>query len=299
VAENLAAGEPLVAPAEAPQPGEPAVRPEEPRTLVRRPPEGSGVRRRAYRGRFGVAYLALALVAAAAAAGTVLLLDRPDRPDEGIWSNWRPTGDEDTYVSQIADYVSGRYRQPSGNPLVAILSGRPQVQTGEEPLPLQAVAIQGNPQGEDDDIDVVRIDKGIMYTLCGLGQQCSMAEGQPSQERHRLLRREALELALYTFKYTDRRSVLALLPPRIGPGEDGEPQVVAATALFFQQKDLEEALDRPLRRTLLSANPPRAAEIGREEESIIDRLTTPRLFQYQFTQTQQGAAIVVLAPVTR
>ena len=33
-------------------------------------------------------------------------------------------------------------------------------------------------------------------SLCGTGEQCSIAEGQPTLERHRLLRREALELAL-------------------------------------------------------------------------------------------------------
>ena len=51
--------------------------------------------------------------------------------------------------------------------------------------------------------------------LCGYGQNCSIASGQPSVERHTLLRREAVELALYTFKFLPNiDSVSVFLPPR-------------------------------------------------------------------------------------
>jgi len=55
----------------------------------------------------------------------------------------------------------------------------------------------------------------VAYNLCGIGgKNCSIGTGAPSTDRLLLLRREALELALYTFKYlggTD--NVLAVLPP--------------------------------------------------------------------------------------
>lgn len=249
---------------------------------------------RAFRGRFAVAYLALAVLAGVGVGGAVLLLDRPSEEPAGAWSNWEPTGPSGTYPRQIADYVSGRYRLKSGNPLVGILAGPPQVQE----VPVRHVAIQNDPEGSSDDISIVGIDpdNSVMYILCGLGEQCSIAEGQPSQARHQLLRREALELALYTFKYGDASAVIALLPPRL-PQAEGE--TATATALFFQRKDFDEQLDQPLRRTLLSPAPPRIAKISSLEGPTIDRLTTPHLFQYEFQQAQEGSAVLILAPLVQ
>ena len=298
MAEDLAPAVPAASPGQpAPPPVEPSApaQPAESRPLVERP-RAPG-QPKLYRRRFLLAYLALALIGLAGVAATAALFVLPRGEESEEWSSWRPTGDEDTYIDQIADYISARYRQPTGSALVAVLAGRPEVKTADSAIPLDAVAIQPERGEESDDIEVVRIDRSVMYTLCGLGPQCAMAEGAPSAERHRLLRREALELALYTFKYTDRRSVLALLPPRIEPGADGQPQVVSATALFFQVDDLGDALDRPLNTTLVAEDPPQATQIPADEISIIDGLTEERLFDYQFTQTQQGAAIMVLAHV--
>src|SRR5947209_5781330 len=55
----------------------------------------------------------------------------------------------------------------------------------------------------------------IAYNLCGVGStNCSIGVGTPSPDRLLLLRREALELALYTFKYiSGTQNVVAILPP--------------------------------------------------------------------------------------
>ena len=59
-----------------------------------------------------------------------------------------------------------------------------------------------------------------------------------------LLRREVLELALYTLKYVPNTdAVIAYLPP---PGDPG----VAAKAILISRKDVKANLDLPLRRTL-------------------------------------------------
>jgi hypothetical protein len=245
-----------------------------------------------YRLRFSLAYLVLAMVAGVGIGAAVLLFDRPSSDAGVAWSNWKPSGRESSYPSQIADYVSGRYRLPSGNPLVGILAGPPEVQD----VAVRAVAIQNDPEGASDDISIVPTDNSVMYVLCGLGPRCSIREGNPSEERHRLLRREALELALYTFKYGDAGSVIALLPPR--PATTPE-EVDTSTALFFEKKDFKRELDRPLGRTLRRAEPPQVAEISSLEGPTIDRLTTPHLFRYEFQQAQEGSAILILAPLAR
>ena len=253
---------------------------------------------RVYRLRFGLAYLALALFAGAGIAAAVLLLNRPAGSSPVAWSNWQPTGSEASYAGQIADYVSGRYRLPSGNPLVAILAGPPEVQD----VAVRAVAIQNDPEGASDDISIVPTENSVMFVLCGLGPRCSIREGEPSEERHQLLRREALELALYALKYSKASSVIALLPPRPDAADTGtgtQAEQNPSTALFFERKDFKRELDVPLRRTLLSAEPPQVAEISSLEGPTIDRLTTPHLFSYEFQQAQEGSAILILAPLGR
>ena len=244
-----------------------------------------------YRFRFALVYVALALFAGAALGATLLLVSRPGKEAEPAWSKWQPTGRPSSFPTQIADYVSGRYRLASGKALVGVIAGTPKVRAGEEEVPVRAVAIQDDPEGASEDIRIVPTDNGVMYELCGLGPRCSIAEGRPSKERHQLIRREALELALYTFKYVEGTdSVIALLPLN--------PQADAATALFFQKKEFRKELEQPLQRTLRRANPPRPAEIDPREGSIIDRLTEQRLFSYEFQPAQAGGAILVLAPVT-
>jgi hypothetical protein len=285
-----------------PAPAEPLAVPSPDRRTLADGPAVSGAgpangQRILYRMRFALAYLALAVVAGAAVGATVLLLEEDPKPD-AVWSEWKPTGRESRYSHEIADYVSGRYRLPSGNPLVGVIAGEPQVQTQGGSVPLQAVAIQHDPEGNSDDISIVPTDQSVMYTLCGLGERCSIKEGDPTFERARLLRREALELALYSFKYVDGLdSVIALLPTNLGkPNDDSDDR---STALFFEKNDADvrRALDRPLAQTLLSPRAPEASEINAIEGLTIDRLTQPRLFFYEFTQTQAGGAVIVLAPV--
>ena len=75
-----------------------------------------------------------------------------------------------------------------------------------------------------------------MYSFCGLGTHCSIATGQPSQTRGQLVRREALETALYTFKYIPAiNSVIVFMPPQ----QDIPNQT---TVLFFQRKNLADRL---------------------------------------------------------
>ena len=90
--------------------------------------------------------------------------------------------------------------------------GEPSIKTAETDVPIRWVAIRGDEAAGEED-EVVETSDSVMYVLCGTGENCAIDEGEPSADRYRLLRREALELALYSFKYTDADSVIALLPP--------------------------------------------------------------------------------------
>jgi hypothetical protein len=241
---------------------------------------------RSHLARFRAVYVVLAAVVVASAVAFVALLAGPSDEPEAAWSAWAPGSEvvEDR-AQEIATHVGAQYRLDSGAQLVTVQATRPRVQD----IPVAAVAIRSSPDGASftgENIPVFEADRTMVYILCGLGPECAIEEGTPSEERQRLLRREALELALYTFRYVDDVDhVVAFMPPRSG--------YRPTYALFFQRPDLESLMDDPLRR-VLPPPAPLAGEIPPSEVTTIDRLTNPHFFAFTFTQLQDGTAVLVL-----
>jgi len=237
--------------------------------------------------KFGLAYLGLAAVLGAAAGTFVLLVERGPPPPPPPWSAWRPTSASAVQRStEIARHIAARYHLPSGKRLVRVYVGNP---TGPAPIRFLAVAKSPEPKNASD-FNTFDGSSTLMYILCGDGKQCSINEGKPSVERAAVLRREALELVLYTFRYVDGvDSVVAFFPPRKGQ----KPQ----HALFFRKDDVEDELDAPLRKTLPEPAPPvpGEAKLSAVERKTIDELTTARVFRYA-VQNAQGQRVLVLAP---
>ncbi|HET9242079.1 MAG TPA: hypothetical protein VFN99_01465 [Gaiella sp.] len=251
-----------------------------------------------YRRRFAVVYVLLALVTGLGIGALVVLLARPDAGPDPVWSAWEPTGSETARVRQIADHVAKSYRTPSGDQLVVALGGPPTVTAGgaesaTNPIPIRAIAVRPDTsrgQAEEDDIQIHDASTSMQFVLCGLGDQCSIDQGEASQARHSLLRREALELALYTFKYVDGiDSVTVFLPPPPG----GE---TPATAVFLRRGDVKQELSKPLRRTIAPGAPP-LGQIPAAELQTLNRITLPRLYNFEYTQAQDLSAVLVLDPM--
>ncbi len=116
------------------------------------------------------------------------------------------------------------------------------------------------------DFKLYKQEKNAIYILCGLGSNCHLPDGIPSQSRGPVLRREALELALYTLEYAHPiDNVLVFFPP--APGENK-----LTSTLFFHRSDLESSLHHPLRRTLPQAQPLLPGKIAPGEKRIhLDR----------------------------
>ena len=251
-------------------------------------------RRLAYRSRFGVLYVLLAIVAGAGVGALLVLVGRGSPAPAPAWSAWEPTGSVERRSAQIADHVADQYRLPSGKALVAITYAGPPTVTGPDGSSFRVPAIAVRPdttagRAESDDIDTLNAANTVMYTLCGLGNACSIPEGKASVERGQLLRREALELALYSFRYLDGiDSTLVLLPPRA----DGQ----AATAVFLERGDVREGLRRPLDQTLTAPLTPGVGEIQADEQRIVDHTTRSRIYEYGYLQSQDGSPVMVLTP---
>ncbi len=251
-------------------------------------------RKLAYRSRFAAFYVALAIVAGAGVGALLVLVGRGSPAPAPAWSAWQPTGSAERRSAQIAEHVSDPYRLPSGKALVAVTYSGPPNVTGPDGSSFQvrAIAVQPNTTGgraEADDIHTVDARNAVMYTLCGLGTACSIAEGKPTVARGQLLRREALELALYSFHSLDGiDSTLVLLPPRA----DGR----AATAVFVERSDVRPELGRPLQETLTAPLTPGVGEIRPDEQRVVDRTTRSRLYEYSYLQAQDGSPVMVLTP---
>ena len=232
---------------------------------------------------FRLAYAVLALVFWLSLAGFVLLLARPNHSKPVAWSTWRPSTEGLDGAHQIALQIAPRYKDTNGAQLVAVQEHGPQVQG----LRLEAIGVRRLDQGGQINpyIGLFRTNKTLIYAFCGLQQNCAM-QGDSTALQQRAIRREALELSLYAFKYLkDVDQVVSL----VQSVKDG-----GTSAVFLRKSQLEPELAHPLRDTLPLANPPSAARHDPKEAAVIDALTLPNTFPAHFEPLPDGDAILVL-----
>lgn len=250
------------------------------------PPTAPKPERAPHRGRFLVIYGGLAAVLGLAIAGLVIYAGRSINPAPA-WSSWKPSGGGLGAAKQIASHVGGAYRLGGGTQLVDVIAKAPSVSPGSQVVPIHYVALAGRKGTINADFPVDS-SNGLMYSLCGLGTSCSIASGKPSVERGTLVRREILELALYTFKYVGGvNQVMAFMPPTPGSA----PQYV----IYLQKQDLSTQLKKPLVDTL-AIKPPLPSTISPSEQQTIDATTQSHIYKFSLSQTQLGDAVLVLKP---
>jgi hypothetical protein len=151
--------------------------------------------------------------------------------------------------------------------------------------------------------------KTVGYNLCGIGgSNCAIGVGQPSADRLLLLRREAFELALYTFRYIGGiNNVVAILPPghttQTSTLSPKPPSSNASTkplnvALLFLRDELQPWLSQPLAATLPEQFPPTVSQMhGAPEAGLVEQITARGLFSQNLVQAQDGTNLIVLDPL--
>jgi len=257
--------------------------------------------------RVSLALGVLAGLAVLAGAVTVAALggrSARDDPARG-WSNWRPSSGGAGGAQQIADHVTPTYHLADGRQLVTATGGK--LEVANLPVHVALRASAGSSR-----VSIVG-GSAVMFTLCGLGPRCSIRTGPPSPQRMLLLRREALELALYSFRYLGVDNVVALLPPppqtraqrlaqaraqASGSAAAGASQPQGA-ALLFRRSELGPALSRPLGDTLPAAIPSVRTVTRAPEAALVSRVTAPSLFLVSIVQGQDASAYLVLDPPPR
>lgn len=241
-----------------------------------------------HRPRFFFVYGLLGGVLAVAIGLVVVYAGRAITPAP-TWSSWHPSGDGLGAAKQIADKVGKAYRLPSGDQLVDVIAKAPSIPGASgAAVPIHYFAVRGT-KGSADQVFPVSSSDSLMYTLCGLGQSCSIAVGTPSVARGTLVRREILELALYTFKYVGGvNSIVAFMPPKNG--------TATQYAVLLQKASLKPDLKVPLAKTLSSKTPLPSA-IPAREVHLVDAATEARVYTYGVSQTQTGDLVLVFKPL--
>ncbi|MGI8411226.1 MAG: hypothetical protein ACR2QA_01770 [Solirubrobacteraceae bacterium] len=258
----------------------------------------------------GAVLVAIAILATGGSGGT------PTK-----WSQWVPPDRGTLGAREIADHLAPFYRLSGVDQLavvtvvnlgragagVAAGASGPSASSNPGSGGLQ-VAVRPGPSSS-----AVSILNGttIGYNLCGIGgSDCAIDVGQPSAQRLLLLRREALELALYTFKYIGGvQNVVAILPPGHTMTQStlttkppfGRPMPAAKpvdVALLFVHDQLSPLLSQPLSNTLPEQYPPSVAQMsGAPEAPLVDQLTAGGLFSERLEQAQDGSNLMVLDPL--
>jgi hypothetical protein len=135
--------------------------------------------------------------------------------------------------------------------------------------------------------------------MCGLGPGCTII-GKASAERLLLVRREALELALYTFQYIGADQVVVMLPPLLRPvAVPGQPKKVKITsdptnAVFFRSSDLSGELSHPLDTTLTHSAPSVGTVDRAPDTPAVSALTIPSFYKFSFVQNSQDNSLFLL-----
>jgi hypothetical protein len=244
----------------------------------------------------------LGIAIAAVGVATAIVLTARNPGPQAAWSSWSPPDGGVAGERDIANEVAPFYRASLATQLVVVTVQNisSNSATGTQ------IAFRDPNSGSLSALS----GRSAVFNLCGLGPNCAIATGAPSAARLLLLRREALELALYTFRYVGGvDNVVAILPPgrtmstaslTPKPPSPGKTETSAPldVAVVFQRQGLQHFVSRPLRMTLPETLPPTVSEMPNAPEAeLVSVITGQSLFRQQVVQAQDGSNVIVLNPL--
>ena len=245
---------------------------------------------RIYTGRFMFIYTGLAVILVAAITGVIVLALKPGPPKPPPWSTWRPAhGNAAKVTGEIISHISHQYKlNASGDQLLVVFPSAPEVNQNAKNFAVSTIGVRSSPSAQTLN-RVVPTTGMVQQQYCGLGPSCAISHGTATSTRERLVRREALEIALYTFKFVPSiNGVLAYMPP-----PPGQPPT---TLLFLERSGLSQQLREPISKTLPLAKPPLPSDPDNKEKNTIDKLTLPIEYGFQFQLLPNKTQAIILTP---
>jgi hypothetical protein len=230
---------------------------------------------------FRLAYGVLALAFWLSVAGFIVLITRQHNgTQQAAWSAWRPTAQGLDGAQQIAQRVSRTYKSDTGTQLAAVQGDLPYYQgTRVAAVGVRALGKEGQVAPY---INMFGTDRTLIYSFCVIGANCSLPSTSDGAERS--IRREALELSLYAFKYLKNVDQVVSLVQTVKQG--------GTSAIFLRKNELKPELDHPLRNTLPLTIPPVFSD--KREQAVIDELTLTNTLPAHYESLPDGDSILVL-----
>jgi len=262
------------------------------------PSRSDRARGAAYRSRFAIVYVGLAIVAVLGVAALVVAVTRSSDTAASTTtaSEFTPSQAGEIGAIQLAEAVQRKYQLANGDELVGVVASRNTLQDGN--LGLIRVSyqyIQPFDSSKDKDSKVVRPQDAIQYSLCGANAGCTIP-GKASQTRFALLKRQGLELALRTFQNDPGVDNVAVFLRPVTPeqGWEGYTLVFDRAGLNHTEPGL---IARPLADTLPgSSRTVNASQLTPAEVKRIDKLTRPYLYLYRYQLLGGRDALMQLQP---
>lgn len=247
---------------------------------------------------FGIAAGALAIAAVAVSDGG----RRSTLRAGTAWSSWTPDNSGTIGISEIAQHVSPFYRLSAAAQLDVItpIQLAQTTAAGTTTGSGLTVALNESSSSKSPSLGLLN-GRTVAYNVCGLGAKDCEVAGTPSIDRMLLLRREALELALYTFEYiSGSQNVVVVLPPGHTVTSNGARSTGVTVALLFERSQLQPLLVVPLTRSLQEF-PPEVSQLRlwskTQEAGLVDQITAHGLFSSQVQSQQVGGNLLVLTPL--
>jgi hypothetical protein len=267
-----------------------------------------------------LAALAIVAIGIAVAAAT---RGRSGSAVSVAWSPWSPPDSGTQGARDIADFIAPQYRATPADQL-AVITVLNLESSAAEQAAAQATAngtsantpsglqVAVRPSASSSQMSLLT-GNTVAYNLCGIGgRNCAIGVGTATPNRLLLLRREALELALYTFKYIHgTANVVAILPPgHTEPQTPGtlskKPPTTTASssskpvdiALLFVRGELSPFLKQPIGDIFTESEPPSVTQMASAPEAqLVSEVTARGLFSEQLQHTQDGSSLIVLNPL--
>ena len=244
----------------------------------------------------------LGVAIAAVAAAALILAHGGSGGPAAQWSSWSPRDSGLAGEREIADEVAPFYRASPSTQLAIVTVQN--VTSNSSGNGSTQIALRDATTGTLSALS----GNSAVYNLCGLGPSCAISAGTPSAARLLLLRREALELALYTFRYIGgTQAVVAILPPgytsQSCTGVCAKSQQKPVTkpldlALAFDRAELSPWLGKPLRATFPETLPPTVSQMPNSPEAeLVSVITAHGLFAEKTAQAQDGSTVITLSPL--
>lgn len=245
----------------------------------------------------GVAVAAIAIAVVVASGGS----RRSALTSTANWSNWTPDASGNTGITEIAQHIAPYYRLSAAQQLDVVTPIRLAQTTAAGTTTGSGLTVAVNESSSSKQSLGLLNGTTVAYNVCGLGASSCELAGRPSVYRMLLLRREALELALYTFEYiSGSQNVVVVLPPGHTVTASGANTKGVTVALLFIRKDLQPWLSVPLSRTL-QQYPPELSQLSlwskTQEAGLVDQVTAHWLFSSQVEAQQEGGNLLVLTPL--